>query len=66
MQPRRIIIFLTVLFVLFLIWQAPTATGDGAGAYFAWIGDLFTAAIDFLDSVFDGSNPPAPEAPQST
>lgn len=44
---------LLIAFVAFFIFSNPTQSGTQGRAFVEWIGDLASAAGDFLDGIFD-------------
>ncbi len=56
-MPRTWIYFLLILFVAYLISLDPTEAGQTANTFFGWLGDLGGSALEFVDSLVDGSDP---------
>ena len=55
LNVRSILVYLTIAFVIFAIWNAPTTTGNAVGDFFGslgnWIADLVTKIADFLQGL---------------
>jgi len=49
---------LLIAFVAFFIFSNPTQSGTQGRAFVVWIGDLASAAGDFLDGLFDDEADP--------
>jgi hypothetical protein len=43
---KKILIYLSIAFVVVSVWRNPTGSADAAGAFLASVGDFFAAAID--------------------
>lgn len=54
MQPKRVGIYLLILFAIFFIVSDPDGAGTFGRAFFAWLGDGLSNALDFFDSLFAG------------
>jgi|GEM_PF-1490697 len=55
-MKNKLLFFLLILFVVYLISQDATATGSTANEFFAWVDGGVDTAREFMDALFDDSN----------
>jgi hypothetical protein len=52
---RQIVVYLTITFVLFAIWNSPTTTGNAVGEFLgalgSWIADVVKRGAAFLQGL---------------
>jgi hypothetical protein len=52
---RQILVYLTIAFVLFAIWNAPTTTGNAVGDFLgqvgSWLADVVDKGASFLQGL---------------
>lgn len=48
---QRFIYILLLLFVVFLIWNDATGTGEIANAFLSRVGDALGASLEFIDAL---------------
>lgn len=59
-MKNKLLFFLLVLFVVYLISQDATQTGETANEFFGWIDGGIEHARDFMDALLDkGEESPA-------
>lgn len=58
---RKVVYWLLVFAVVFMILQDPTGTGELFASFFDWVGEGFSALLQFLDGLFDSTGEPSLE-----
>ncbi len=51
---KKILIYLSLAFVLVSVWRDPTASADAAGAFLSTVGSFFSAVIDKSSAFLKG------------
>lgn len=57
---KSLVYFGLLLFVAYLISLDPNEAGTNANDFFGWVGSVASHGLDFVDSLVEGADEPAP------